>query len=171
MVGLRRELTKDERRSQASIHAIMESDDRVTFVIKHLDDALAELDKMDLMIGLYKAQLNVRHPLIFLLPLPELTSLSPQLMTDDIAHIEGQNRGLQVQTSNQRMLLSELDNLMVRCSFPPNHLNVGPPRASLRSLQSTFQKRTSLPSRRSRSRTLKASNDLSVPLSVCTRRC
>lgn len=37
----------------------MESDDRVTFVIKHLDDALAELDKMDLMFGLYKTQLSV----------------------------------------------------------------------------------------------------------------
>lgn len=35
-------------------------------------------------------------------------------MTDDIAHIESQNRGLQVQTSNQRALLSELDKLMVR---------------------------------------------------------
>lgn len=45
----------------ASIHAIMESDDRVTGVVKHLDDALAELDKMDLMIGLYKTQLSVRH--------------------------------------------------------------------------------------------------------------
>lgn len=36
-------------------------------------------------------------------------------MTDDIAHIESQNRGLQVQTSNQRALLAELDKLMVRC--------------------------------------------------------
>lgn len=35
-------------------------------------------------------------------------------MTDDIGHIESQNRGLQVQTSNQRALLSELDKLMVR---------------------------------------------------------
>jgi hypothetical protein len=34
-------------------------------------------------------------------------------MTDDIAHIESQNRGLQVQTSNQRSLLSELERLMV----------------------------------------------------------
>lgn len=38
----------------------MESDDRVVGVVKQLDDALAELDKMDLMIGLYKTQLNVR---------------------------------------------------------------------------------------------------------------
>ncbi|KAM0753811.1 hypothetical protein T439DRAFT_285041 [Meredithblackwellia eburnea MCA 4105] len=82
----------------ASIHAIIESDDRVNFVIKHLDDALAELDKMDLLIGMYKSQLN--------------------LMNDDIAHIEGQNRGLQVQTSNQRMLLAELDNLMETIHIP-----------------------------------------------------
>ncbi|GAA6011560.1 hypothetical protein JCM11491_004688 [Sporobolomyces phaffii] len=76
----------------ASIHAIMESDDRVTGVIKQLDDALGELERMDLLIGLYKTQLN--------------------LVTDDIGHIESQNRGLQVQTSNQRALLSELDKLM-----------------------------------------------------------
>ncbi|GAA5882579.1 hypothetical protein JCM16303_002054 [Sporobolomyces ruberrimus] len=76
----------------ASIHAIMESDDRVNGVIKHLDDALGDLERMDLLIGLYKTQLN--------------------LVTDDIGHIESQNRGLQVQTSNQRALLSELDKLM-----------------------------------------------------------
>ncbi|GAA5888974.1 hypothetical protein JCM5296_002762 [Sporobolomyces johnsonii] len=86
----------------ASIHAIMESDDRVTGVIKHLDDALAELDRMDLMMGLYKTQLN--------------------LMTDDIAHIESQNRGLQVQTSNQRALLAELDKLMSTIHIPETDL-------------------------------------------------
>ncbi|KAL8293183.1 hypothetical protein RQP46_000877 [Phenoliferia psychrophenolica] len=86
----------------ASIHAIIESDDGVNFVIKHLDDALAELDKMDLLIGMYKSQLN--------------------LMSDDIAHIESQNRGLQVQTSNQRMLLSELDNLMETIHIPASDL-------------------------------------------------
>lgn len=42
----------------------MESDDRVTFVISHLDDALAELDKMDSMIGMYKSQLSVRMPTV-----------------------------------------------------------------------------------------------------------
>lgn len=44
---------------QASIHAIMESDDRVTGVIKHLDDALAELEKMNGSIGVYRTQLSV----------------------------------------------------------------------------------------------------------------
>lgn len=37
----------------------MESDDRVTTVVKHLDDALAELDKLEGMFGMYKTQLNV----------------------------------------------------------------------------------------------------------------
>lgn len=38
----------------------METDDRVVGVIKQLDDAMAELDKMDLLVGVYKTQLNVR---------------------------------------------------------------------------------------------------------------
>ena len=44
---------------QAAIHAIIESDDRVNFVIQHLDDALAELERMDLTFGMYTTQLNV----------------------------------------------------------------------------------------------------------------
>lgn len=83
----------------ASIHAILESDDRVNHVLGHLDEALAELDRMDQMIGLYKSQLN--------------------LMTDDIDHIEGQNRGLQVQASNQRALLTEIDGLIVSSAVAP----------------------------------------------------
>ncbi|KAK4058603.1 hypothetical protein OIO90_000047 [Microbotryomycetes sp. JL221] len=82
----------------ASIHAIMESDDRVFGVIKSLDAALGELDKLDTMVNVYKTHLSI--------------------MTDDIAHIEGQNRGLQVQTSNQRVLLAELDNLMSTIHIP-----------------------------------------------------
>ena len=33
-------------------------------------------------------------------------------MGDDLDHIESQNKGLQVQTSNQRALLAELDSLL-----------------------------------------------------------
>lgn len=43
----------------AGIHAIIESDDRVNDVVRYLDNALAELDKMDQMISLYKTHLNV----------------------------------------------------------------------------------------------------------------
>ena len=44
----------------AGIHAIIESDDRVGDVVKYLDSALAELDKMDQMMSLYKTHLHVR---------------------------------------------------------------------------------------------------------------
>lgn len=43
----------------ASIHAIMESDDRVEDVVKCLDQTLAELEVLELTMGMYKTQLNV----------------------------------------------------------------------------------------------------------------
>lgn len=76
----------------ANIHAIIESDDRVALVVKHMEQALADLDMMDSMIAGFKVQLNSR--------------------ADDISHIESQNRGLQVQTSNQRTLMGEIENLI-----------------------------------------------------------
>jgi hypothetical protein len=36
-----------------------------------------------------------------------------QAVSDDISYIESQNRGLQVQTSNQKALLDELQQLLV----------------------------------------------------------
>ncbi len=36
-----------------------------------------------------------------------------QAVSDDIAYIQGQGRGLQVQTQNQRALLNELEELLV----------------------------------------------------------
>lgn len=43
----------------AGIHAIIESDDRVIDVVKYLDNALAEVDRMDQMLSMYKSHLNV----------------------------------------------------------------------------------------------------------------
>lgn len=40
----------------------------------------------------------------------------PQAVGDDISFIQSQRRGLQVQTQNQRALLTELENLLVRSS-------------------------------------------------------
>ncbi|PWN50662.1 hypothetical protein IE53DRAFT_362197 [Violaceomyces palustris] len=76
----------------ANIHAIIESDDRVALVVEQMEQALLQLDMMDSMIAGFKAQLNAR--------------------ADDISHIESQNRGLQVQTSNQRLLAAEIENLI-----------------------------------------------------------
>jgi len=78
----------------AGIHAIIESDDRVIDVVKYLDNALAEVDRMDQMLSLYKTHLNA--------------------VSDDINHIESQNKGLQIQSSNQRALLAELDSILAQ---------------------------------------------------------
>lgn len=91
-------------------------------------------------------------------------------MTDDIAHIEGQNRGLQVQTSNQRILLAELDKLMVSARSSHASGRAGADSRSMRSRPSTFPRPISLLCRKNRSRVRKASNGSRRPLSVCTRR-
>ncbi|OCH94698.1 hypothetical protein OBBRIDRAFT_769029 [Obba rivulosa] len=77
---------------KANIHSFIESDDRVNFVLKYLDDAITELDSMDSIVSSYKIHLNA--------------------VSDDIAYIQSQNRGLQVQTQNQRALLDELEDLL-----------------------------------------------------------
>ncbi|CAG8470772.1 4105_t:CDS:10 [Ambispora leptoticha] len=82
----------------ANIHAMVESDDRLNAVIRQLDKAIAELDHMDQWLTLYTAELNS--------------------MGEDIHHIESQNRGLQVQTANQKALLAELDRLIQSITIP-----------------------------------------------------
>ncbi|KAI0756800.1 exocyst complex component Sec3-domain-containing protein [Daedaleopsis nitida] len=77
---------------KANIHSFIESDDRIVTVLKFLDDALAELDTMESVVSSYKIHLNA--------------------VSDDIAYIQGQGRGLQVQTQNQRALLNELEELL-----------------------------------------------------------
>jgi len=94
---------------QANIHSFLESDDRIGVVMKYMDDALAELDNIEGLISSYKIHLGVSPSLIscchhFL--------MTTQAVNDDISFIQSQNRGLQVQTQNQRALLAELQNLL-----------------------------------------------------------
>ena len=42
-----------------------------------------------------------------------IRGLEPQAVSDDISYIESQGKGLQVQTSNQQVLLNELRHLLV----------------------------------------------------------
>nr|XP_019014642.1 exocyst protein [Kwoniella pini CBS 10737]OCF53423.1 exocyst protein [Kwoniella pini CBS 10737] len=86
----------------ANIHAFLESDDRIAQVLGHIDEALLELDDIDLQITGYKMQLNA--------------------VSDDISFIESQNRGLQVQTSNQQALLNELRQLLQIVEVPPEDI-------------------------------------------------
>ncbi|KAG1757754.1 exocyst complex component Sec3-domain-containing protein [Suillus lakei] len=77
---------------KANVHSFLESDDRVALVMNFLDEAITEVDAMDSLISSYKIHLNA--------------------VGDDISFIQSQRRGLQVQTQNQRALLSELENLL-----------------------------------------------------------
>ncbi|WWC99370.1 hypothetical protein V866_006271 [Kwoniella sp. B9012] len=86
----------------ANIHAFLESDDRIAQVLGHIDEALLELDDIDLQITGYKMQLNA--------------------VSDDISFIESQNRGLQVQTSNQQALLNEIRQLLQIVEVPPEDI-------------------------------------------------
>ncbi|KAI9007517.1 exocyst complex component Sec3-domain-containing protein [Phycomyces nitens] len=82
----------------ANVHAIIQSDERVRSVVQHIDNALEELDSMESWLFLYSAELNS--------------------MGDDIREIESQNRGLQILTSNQHHLITELDELLSAISIP-----------------------------------------------------
>ncbi|KZT75048.1 hypothetical protein DAEQUDRAFT_659540 [Daedalea quercina L-15889] len=77
---------------KANVHSFIESDDRVNIVLKFLDDAISELDNTDSVISSYKIHLNA--------------------VNEDIAYIQSQNRGLQVQIQNQRALMDELEELL-----------------------------------------------------------
>ncbi|KAF9208118.1 hypothetical protein BGZ49_009742 [Haplosporangium sp. Z 27] len=82
----------------ANIYSIIESDDRIKDVMAELDKGIEELDDMDSWLSLYRQELDS--------------------MGDDIRQIESQNRGLQVQTSNQASLLRELENLLLSITIP-----------------------------------------------------
>ena len=80
-------------------------------MLKYIDDAVRELDSMDTLVSSYKIHLNVESSSVTLI-IPTLTY--SQAVSDDISYIQSQNRGLQVQTQNQKALLTELEQLLVR---------------------------------------------------------
>ncbi len=88
----------------ANIHAFLESDDRISAVLRGIDEAVGELNEMDSHLASYKMQLNG--------------------VTEDIGYIESLNRGLQVQTSNQKALLSELELLLTNMQVDNDSLRV-----------------------------------------------
>ncbi|ODN76094.1 hypothetical protein L202_06031 [Cryptococcus amylolentus CBS 6039] len=88
----------------ANIHAFLESDDRTAQVLGHIDEALMDLEDIDIQITGYRMQLNA--------------------VSEDISYIESQGKGLQVQTSNQQALLNELRQLLQIVEVPPSDLQI-----------------------------------------------
>jgi len=77
-------------------------DDRVDMVDKMLDRAIAECEELDGLLTLYSVELST--------------------LNDDIAFIEAQSQGLQVQTANQKILHTELQNLVDMISLTHDQL-------------------------------------------------
>lgn len=88
---IRREQGRVEAGSWLS-HTDAAREERVTYVENLLDKAIAECDELEGLLTLYHV---------------ELSSLN-----DDIAFIEDQSQGLQVQSANQKLLHSELQSLV-----------------------------------------------------------
>jgi hypothetical protein len=97
--NLRREQSRLEAGSWLSSpsHETSIREDREKQVLSLLDKAIQECDEMDGLLTIY----NV-----------ELSSLN-----EDIAYIEAQSQGLQVQAANQRLLHTELRNLVQTISL------------------------------------------------------
>lgn len=97
---IKREIARVEAGSW--LNHLEQKDDRVEAVERMLDRAIAECDELEGLLTLY----NV-----------ELSSLN-----DDIAFIEAQSQGLQVQTANQRLLQHELQQLVETISITSDQL-------------------------------------------------
>lgn len=98
--GIKREIGRVEAGSW--LHHVEQKDDRVGLVDKMLDRAIAECDELDGLLTLYSVELGT--------------------LNEDIAFIEAQSQGLQVQTANQKILHTELQNLVHTISITPDQL-------------------------------------------------
>lgn len=124
---LRRELGRVEAGSW--LGHLEQKDDRVEAVERMLDRAIAECDELEGLLTLYNVELSVGFPFHknrrgALNPLPTNVMLifPSQSLNEDIAFIEAQGQGLQVQTANQKLLQTELNHLVNTISITPDQL-------------------------------------------------
>ncbi|KAK5987736.1 Exocyst complex component 1-like protein [Cladobotryum mycophilum] len=79
-----------------------EEDERVNAIKRGIDLAMAECEELDNLLTLYSVELST--------------------LSDDIAYIEAQGQGLQVQTANQKLLKKELESLLETCAITSSDL-------------------------------------------------
>ncbi|RFU31297.1 hypothetical protein B7463_g5046, partial [Scytalidium lignicola] len=80
-----------------------EEDDRIEGIKKGIDQCVAECEELDNLFTLYLVELDT--------------------LTEDIAYIEAQSQGLQVQAANQKLLQAELQSLLDTVSIPSSELD------------------------------------------------
>ncbi|KAF2258030.1 hypothetical protein CC78DRAFT_622152 [Lojkania enalia] len=104
IVSLETDIKREIARVEAGswLNHLDQKDDRVEAVEKMLDRSIAECDELEGLLTLYNVELST--------------------LNDDIAFIEAQSQGLQVQTANQKLLQSELQQLVETISITPDQL-------------------------------------------------
>ncbi|KAF2431636.1 hypothetical protein EJ08DRAFT_733035 [Tothia fuscella] len=97
---IRREISRVEAGSW--LGHLEQKDERVESVERLLEKAVAEVDELEGLLTLYSVELGS--------------------LNEDIAFIEAQSQGLQVQTANQKLLQTELTSLIDTISIQPDQL-------------------------------------------------
>jgi hypothetical protein len=134
---IRREISRVEAGSW--LGHLEQKDDRVEAVEMLLDKAITECDELEGLLTLYSVELSVSRPSLLsiccqscafeFLPILALCSSAcrnansyVQSLNEDIAFIEAQSQGLQVQTANQKLLQTELSSLVTTISITSRQL-------------------------------------------------
>ncbi|ROV90180.1 hypothetical protein VSDG_08784 [Cytospora chrysosperma] len=99
-IDMERELNKAQ--AGGWLARFQEEDERVDAIKKGIDLAIDECDELDNLLTLYSVELST--------------------LQDDIAYIEAQGQGLQVQAANQKLLKRELESLLETCAITANDL-------------------------------------------------
>ncbi|TQN72181.1 Exocyst complex component 1 [Colletotrichum shisoi] len=102
---MRTDLERELNKAQAGgwLARFQEEDDRVEAIKRGIDLAVAECEEMENLLTLYSVELST--------------------LSDDIAYIEAQGQGLQVQTANQKLLKKELESLLETTTITTADLN------------------------------------------------
>ncbi|KAK3349379.1 exocyst complex component Sec3-domain-containing protein [Lasiosphaeria hispida] len=101
---MRTDLDRELNKAQAGgwLARFQEEDERVEGIKKGIDLAINECDELDNLLTLYSVELST--------------------LSDDIAYIEAQGQGLQVQAANQKLLMKELESLLETCNISEQDL-------------------------------------------------
>ncbi|XP_044716111.1 exocyst complex component sec3 domain-containing protein [Hirsutella rhossiliensis] len=104
MDDVRADIERELNKAQAGgwLARFQDEDERVDAIKRGIDLAISECEEMDNLLTLYAVELST--------------------LSDDIAYIEAQGQGLQVQTANQKLLKKELESLLETCAITSNDL-------------------------------------------------
>jgi hypothetical protein len=94
-------------------------DERAEAIKKGIDLCIAECDELDGLLTLYSVELGVSNGKTNIFS--EFTDIY-QTLSEDIAYIEAQSQGLQVQAANQKLLQTELKSLLETISISTSQL-------------------------------------------------